>query len=382
MDHLLELLDALVAIDTTTRNSNLELIDFVEERLAGLTDTVWRVPDDDGAKAGLIARFGPDTDGGVVLSSHTDCVPVDGQAWSSDPFTVRRDGVRLYGRGTADMKGFLAACLEVAPRLAAADLTAPVWLALSYDEEIGALGAEPLAASLAASGASPQAVIVGEPTSMEIVNAHKGVRAFTFTFTGRSAHSSRPAAGANALAAAVMVGTRVLSLAGQVARVHDPAFDPPYTTFNLAELHGGTAINIVPDRAEVTFEYRPVPADDSSALADEIEAFARDELLAQLRRSEPDADLVVTSPGVLPSLRPEVDGAAERLVRELTGTTVAARSAAFGTDGARFQQHGWSTVVCGPGSIDVAHRPDEHIDLDQLAVCRDMLEALVARYSR
>lgn len=383
MEDVLDLVTRLVAIDTTSRHSNLPLLDMVEEQVSGLADHCVRVPDPDHHdKASLVVRFGPDVTGGIVLSSHTDCVPVDGQAWTSDPFTVTRVGDRLVGRGVVDMKGFIACCLALAPALAAADLPVPVYLALSHDEELGALGAAHLAPAMAAAGIAPEAVIVGEPTSLEPVTAHKSVRSYTYTFTGLGGHSSRPDLGANAVVAACRVATHVADVAAEVVGDVDPAFDPPHTTFNVATVSGGTAINIIPDRGVLTFEYRALPSEDGPELADRIEAFAREQVLPELQRTCPEATLEVTSPGALPAMQPEVDGAAERWVRRLTGTTVPPRTAPFGTDAARFQQQGWSTVVCGPGRIDVAHRPDEWIALDQLAACRQMLDRLVTEVSR
>ena len=378
LDDVLDLLGELVAIDTTSRTTNLPLLDLVEDRLDGVATHTQRVPDDTGTKANLLARIGPDAPGGVVLSAHTDCVPVDGQAWTSDPFTLTRHDDRVVARGAVDMKGFIACCLAAAPTLAAADLRAPVWLALSYDEELGALGARTLAPAMVDAGATPDAVIVGEPTSLEPVTAHKGVRAFTYTFSGLGGHSSQPDGGANAVVAAARVAAHVADLAAELVGEVDPGFDPPHTTFNVGMIEGGTAINIIPDHGAVTFEYRALPSEDGPALADRIEAFAREVVLPELQRTCPTAELTITSPGVLPALQPEQDGAAEALVRTLTGTTAPARTAPFGTDASRFQQVGWSTVVCGPGRIDVAHRPDEWIAVDQLVRCRRMLETLAS----
>lgn len=382
LDVVVDLLGRLVAIDTTSRNSNLPLLDLVEERVDGLAAASFRVPDDTGTKANLVVRFGPDAPGGVVLSGHTDCVPVDGQVWHSDPFALTRTEDRVLGRGTVDMKGFLACCLAVAPTLGAADLAAPVWFAFSHDEEIGAVGARTLVPAMLSAGASPDAVIVGEPTSLEPVTSHKSVWAFTFTFTGLAGHSSQPRLGANAVVAAARVATHVADLAAGMVGTVDPAFDPPHTTFNVAQLSGGTAINIIPDHGQVTFEYRALPSEDGPELGQEVEAYAREVVLPELRRTHPEADLVITSPGALPALRHEPDGTAEALVRRLTGTTAPARTAPFGTDASRFQQAGWSAVVCGPGLIDVAHRPDEWVALDQLAGCRTMLDRLVAELAR
>jgi acetylornithine deacetylase len=379
MDDVLDLLAALVAIDTTSREPNLPLLDLIEDRVDGLAADAFRIPDPTGTKANLVVRFGPDRPGGVVLSAHTDCVPVDGQLWSSDPFTLTRVDDRVVARGTADMKGFLACCVAATPRLAAADLQAPVWFAFSYDEELGALGAQFLVPAMQDAGADPDAVLVGEPTSMEPVIAHKSVRSFQYTFTGRPAHSSQPDAGGNAVVAAARVAAFVDDLATELQGEVDTRFDPPHTTFNVATIAGGTAINIIPDRCVLTFEYRALPSEDGPDLGDRVEAFARDTVLPALQRTCPEATLDITIPTPLPALHPEEDGAAERLARALTGTTAPARTAPFGTDAARFQQVGWSTVVCGPGNIEVAHRPDEWIGLDQLDRCRAMLDALAAR---
>lgn len=382
MQDVLELLASLVSIDTTSRVSNLPLLDLVESRVEGLADASFRVPDETGQKANLVVRFGPDAPGGVVLSGHTDCVPVDGQVWTSDPFAMQRLDDRVVGRGTVDMKGFIACCLAIAPELAATDLTAPVWFALSHDEEMGAIGAQALAPAMVDAGASPEAVIVGEPTSLEPVTAHKSVRSFTYTFTGLNGHSSQPSAGANAVVAAARVATFVADVAAELVGEVDPTFDPPHTTFNVGMIEGGTAINIIPDHGAVTFEYRALPSEDGPGLADRVEAFAREVVLPELQRTHPAARLTITSPGVLPAFQREEDGAAERLVRGLTGTDAPTRTAPFGTDASRFQQVGWSTVVCGPGRIDVAHCADEWIALDQLAACRHMLGDLAGHLSR
>lgn len=382
MDDVLDLLARLVAIDTTSRTSNLPLLDVVEEHVDGRAAQAFRVPDATGEKANLVVRFGPDAPGGVVLSAHTDCVPVDGQAWTTDPFILTRHDDRVVGRGAVDMKGFLACCLATVPALVTAELSAPVWLALSHDEELGAVGARTLVPAMVDAGASPEAVVVGEPTSLEPVTAHKGVRAFTYTFRGLGGHSSQPGLGANAAVAAARVATFVADLGAELVGDVDPAFDPPHTTVNVAILEGGTAINIIPDHGAVTFEYRALPREDGPALAERIEAFAREVVLPELQRTCPDASLTITSPGVLPALQPEVGGAAEALVRRLTGSDAPARTAPFGTDASRFQHVGWSTVVCGPGRIDVAHCADEWIALDQLAACRRMLGDLVVDLAR
>ncbi|MFO7959973.1 MAG: acetylornithine deacetylase [Nitriliruptoraceae bacterium] len=373
------LLADLVAFDTTSRSSNLALLAFVEELLDthGIPHT--RGMDGSGTKANLVARIGPEVEGGVVLAAHTDCVPVEGQPWSRDPFSLGADGDRLYGRGTTDMKGFLASVLAHLPAMAAAPLTRPILLVLTYDEEIGTVGAPSAVELLLATQPRPEAVIVGEPTLLSPVTAHKGVRSYTTIVEGRDGHSSQPHLAANALTAAARIATFIDDLAaGHRARAADPTFDPPYTTCNLATLQAGQAINIVPRRAELTWEYRPVPADDSDALAAEVERYATEVVLPQLRATTGEGTITFRAEAIARGLAPEPDGAAEALVRRLTGATAPGGSVPFGTDGGHFQAAGLSTVVCGPGSIEQAHQPDEWIATEQLAGCDEMLEALIA----
>lgn len=378
LDHL----RALVASDTTSGGSNLAVIERARDAIDDRAQEVVVQRHPEGDRVNFAARFGPDAPGGIVLSSHSDCVPVTGQDWDSDPFEVVEDGDRLIGRGTTDMKGHIACVLDTVDALDTADLQVPVWVALSYDEELGALGAELQAAALASRKHPPTRVIVGEPTSMGVVNSHKSVRAFTYTFHGLGGHSSQPDGGANALRAVVRLGAFIDDLAQEQHQYTDDRFEPPHTTFNLAMAQAGTAINIIPDRAELTFEYRALPERDGPDLADRIEAHAREVLLADLRSTHPEAALDVTSPGILPALAPEPDGAAEALVRDVLATGAPSSTAPFGTDAARFQAVGMSAVVCGPGNIDIAHRPNEWIARDQLAAGRAFLGDLVVMVSR
>jgi acetylornithine deacetylase len=381
VDDVRSLLETLVGFDTTSHRSNLDLVAFVESLLDRHGLPHERVLSPDGTKANLLARIGPEVDGGVVLTGHTDCVPVTGQPWSHDPFTVHEQDGRLYGRGVADMKGFLAVVLASLPDLVAAGLERPIVLALTYDEEVGTVGAPSAVERLAARYPTPSAVVVGEPTSMRVVTAHKGVRAFTTTVDGLDGHSSRPDLAANAVAALARIATFIDDLAD--ARRgdpdhHDARFDPPYTTFNLATLSGGQAINIVPRRASLRWEYRPVPADDGDDLRHEVERFVADEVLPRLRRDTGVGEVTSTADAIARALSAEADGAAEGLVRGLTGDTEPAGTVAFGTDGGHFQAAGWSTVVCGPGDIAQAHQPDEWIDLTQLEACQRFVRDLGA----
>ncbi len=377
------LLETLVGIDTTAGGSNLALIELVESLLQANDVTAHeRVPSPDGTRANLLARIGPDVPGGVVLSAHTDCVPVLGQPWSLDPFTVtRRDG-RLYGRGTADMKGFLAVVLAALPAMAAADLARPILLALSYDEELGTVGAPSLVEALLATHARPDSVIVGEPSSMQAVGAHKGVRSFTTTVDGLDGHSSRPDRCANAVAALSRIATFIDDLAAErTAAAADERFDPPHTTVNLATITGGQAINIVPRRAELAWEYRPVPTDDSSAIVDEVARYADEVVLPRLRAATGQGTITFRSDSLARALASEPEGAAETLVRELLDDQEPARTVSFATDGGHFQAAGLSTVVCGPGSIEQAHVADEWVEVTQLETCARFVDDLVERCS-
>jgi acetylornithine deacetylase len=367
LDHL----GALVAVDSTTRGPNLALLELIEAELDRHGVAHERVPSDDGTKANLLASIGPEVAGGVVLTGHTDCVPVTGQPWTVDPFALTVTGDRAYGRGTTDMKGFLAVVLAALPDLVAAPLTRPLVLALTYDEEIGTVGAPSLVEHLVATRPRPAAVVVGEPTSMQVVNAHKGVRAFTTSVQGLDGHSSQPQRAANAVVAAARLAAAIDDLAQRHREAAaDPLFDPPCTTFNVATLTGGQAINIVPRSAELTWEYRPVPADDSDAIRDEIDRVAAEVVLPALRRDTGVGSITTRVDASARALSAEPDGVAEALVRRLTGDDGPPRTVPFATDGGHFQAAGLSTVVCGPGAIEQAHTPDEHVELAQLDACR------------
>ena len=372
------LLETLVGIDTTTGASNLELIRFVEDLLDEHDVPHERIDDATGTKANLIARIGPGTEDGVVLSAHTDTVPVVDQPWSRDPFRVWEEAGRLYGRGTTDMKGFLAVVLASVPEMVAAPLTRPVLLVLSYDEEIGTVGAPSAVDRFVTTQPRPSAVVVGEPTSMELVTAHKGVRSFTTSVHGVEGHSSQPQFAANAIIAAARIAGHIDDLAARHRDdAADPRFTPPHTTFNVATIRGGQAINIVPRRCELSWEYRPVPDDDSDAIQREVEEHIREEVLPRLRATVGKGEIELRPEAVVKALAPDPDSAAERLVRELTGYRGPARTVPFGTDGGHFQAAGLPTAVCGPGSIDQAHTTDEWVAVEQLEACERFVRGLV-----
>lgn len=377
----LDILERLVAFDTTSRNSNLALIEWVETFLRDRGVVPVRAPSPDGAKANLYAIIGPQVEGGVVLSGHTDVVPVDGQPWTSDPWKVTaRDG-RLYGRGVADMKGFLALMLAHVEAARDADLKRPLILAFSYDEEVGCLGAPHLIRAMAGVP-TPQAVIVGEPTSMRVLSGHKGIATFTVTVEGREAHSSQTQQGVSAVMEALPLMQLVAEMAREAEANADRAapFMPPQTTMTVGMVEGGTAANILARRCCFTWDLRCPPGDDPERYARRFltEASAVD---ARIKARAPEGGVSVVRRSSTPALHIVRDSAAESLARALTGDN-GLEAAAFAAEGGLFQQAGWPTVVCGPGSIAQAHQPDEWIEIAQLERGARFVRDLIARLAQ
>jgi acetylornithine deacetylase len=372
-----ELVEKLVSFDTTSRDSNLHLIRFVEGYLteAGVASKL--IYDETGAKANLFATVGPEIDGGVVLSGHTDVVPVDGQDWSSDPFRcIARDG-RLFGRGTSDMKSFIASCLALLPEMRKAKLKLPLHFAFSYDEEVGCLGVDGIVRHIEGMTTRPQAVIVGEPTMMKVVNAHKGVCAIDTVVTGLEAHSSATNMGVNSVFYAAELVNCIAKLAEEAkSAARNERFDPPYTTVHVGAIRGGTARNIIPKETTIHWEYRALPGVDGRWILERFERFAREEVLPRMRAVHPGAEIRTVVGAEIRPLMPEKDSAAEALVRALTGANQS-YAVAYGTEAGAFQQAGVPTVVCGPGDIAQAHKPDEFIALAQLDACDDFLRKLI-----
>ena len=310
-----QMIERLIAFDTTSFESNLALIDFIEDYLAGHGVASRRTYDDAGEKANLYASLGPEAAGGVVLSGHTDVVPVAGQPWDSDPFSVvERDGL-LYGRGTSDMKSFLAVALARVPEMLAAGLKVPLHLALSYDEEVGCFGAERMIADIKANLPQPRIVIIGEPTSMKLVNAHKGDGGFETRITGKEAHSSQPHRAANAIMAAAKLIGFLMRVAEEKRECgpRDERFEPPHTTLNVGTIEGGNALNIVPRHASFTWEFRTVPEDDGAEILARFNRFAAEEVLPRLRETAPEAAIETETLAWVPALVPEEDSPAEAL---------------------------------------------------------------------
>lgn len=375
----LALLERLVAFDTTSRHSNLELIGFVEDHLRPLGARFRRTENDDGSKTNLLASLGPEVEGGVVLSGHTDVVPVDGQAWTSDPFKVtQRDG-RLYGRGTCDMKGFLALALAAAPEFAGRPLKSPARFAFSYDEEIGCLGAPRMIAAMAREIPRPSAVIVGEPTRMVAVAGHKGIATYRVTVSGHEAHSSLTHLGVSAVMAAVQLMNSLRLLAERLERQADPAspFEPKGATLTIGQVNGGTAVNILARECVFLFDLRCPPGFDADALLGPFMAEAR-ALDAVLKARSADAGVKVVGRSMTPPLAPVAGGEAEVLVRQLAEDRGPQRVVSYAAEAGQFQGAGFSTVICGPGSIEQAHQPDEYVETAQMQQGAAFMARLVA----
>ena len=380
MTDSIEKIERLIAFDTTSRNSNLELLAFVADYLDGLGIASELVHNDDGDKANLYATLGPADRGGIALSGHTDVVPVDGQEWRTDPFrATERDG-RLYGRGTADMKSFIGVCLALAPEFLARDIETPLHFAFSYDEEIGCIGVRGLIDALAGRANRPSAVIVGEPTEMQVIRAHKGKLSYRCHVRGHEAHSSLSHIGVNAVEAAAEA---VAYLKG-MARHHrdegpfDPELVPPYTTVHTGTIRGGTALNIVPRDCAFEFEFRHLPEDDPHALLDELRRYVSKHIEPEMRATEPDAGFTFEPMSHIPGLSTDEDADIVQLAKALTGRNTTGK-VAFGTEAGLFQDAGMPAVICGPGSIDQAHKPNEYIAMDQVSQCQTFLRRLFER---
>ncbi|MCE8044968.1 acetylornithine deacetylase [Halomonas daqingensis] len=376
-----EMLERLVGFATVSRDSNLELIAFVEGYLDEHGVEHWRVESDDGKKANLLARIGPAVEGGVVLSGHTDVVPVDGQPWSTDPFTLvdKGDG-KLYGRGTCDMKGFIACALAELPEWLKRGLDKPIYLALSYDEEVGCIGAPRMIERLMADHPRPAAVIVGEPTLMQPVVAHKGATNLRTTVTGRASHSSQIDQGVSAIHVAARLVTKIEDVMSELraeGRV-DEAFNVAHSSLHVGKIAGGTAINIMARECTFEWEIRHLPSDRFEALFERVNGYAA-ELEAEMQRRAPETSIVTEALNVtVPALADDNNAQVLDLCRELLGEQPSG-AVAYATEAGQFQRVGLPTVICGPGSIRQAHQPDEYIEIEQLAAGTRFMQALGRR---
>lgn len=367
----------LIAYPTMSSDPNIAMIAHMANLLNDAGARVDVFQDDTGAKANLFASFGPDRPGGVLLSGHCDVVPVTDQDWTSDPFDMTERQDLLIGRGACDMKGFIAACLTCAPTLARHNLHRPIHFCFTHDEETGCLGAQSLIPELIRRGVSPAMAIVGEPTEMRIIEGHKGCCEYTTRFSGLEGHGSNPDRGVNAVAYAVRYATRLMQLAEDLKHRAPVGsrFDPPWTSINIGRLAGGIAHNVIPAKAELDWDMRPVQRGDAAFVHDALTRYVQSDLLPAMRAIYPGADITTETIGDVVGLEPMDDNAARALVATLTGQN-SADVVPFGTEAGLFQQMGLSVVVCGPGSIAQAHKADEYVSRAQLSACLDLLGGL------
>ncbi|MGJ8587465.1 MAG: acetylornithine deacetylase [Yoonia sp.] len=372
------ILQHLIGFPTVSADSNLAMITWLAGHLEHQGARVFLDHDETGTKANLFASLGPDARGGILLSGHSDVVPVADQDWATDPFVLHEGEGRLYGRGTCDMKGFIAATLAIAETVDAAKLTRPLHFAFTYDEETGCLGARSLVGVMRDLGLVPDITIIGEPTEMRVIEGHKGCCEYTVHFSGIEGHGSAPDLGVNAAEYAVRYVTRLMELREDlIARAPaDSKFEPPWTTINIGRISGGVAHNMIADKAEVDWEMRPVQNSDADFVKSTMARYCADTLLPAMQAVSPDASIKITTVGEIAGLEPMPMNAARELVSELTGAN-GADLVAFGTEAGLFQALGSHVVVCGPGSIQQAHKPDEYLEIDQLDACITMLSRLV-----
>lgn len=377
----LDILKRIIGFDTVSRNSNMAMIEWLQEYLESYGIKSSLIFDATGKKANLYATIGSREQSGILLSGHTDVVPIDGQDWSTDPFDlVEKDG-RLFGRGTSDMKSFLAVVLAQVPAFASARLNMPINLAFTYDEEVGCQGAPSLLAHINGLQTQPRYCVIGEPTNMKVITAHKGNKRFRCEVHGHESHSALANRGVNAIEIAADLVHRLRSMARQRAQIgpFDRDFDPPYTTIHTGTIHGGTAMNIVPKHCVFEFEFRFIPGDDPLKYLDTLKNQAL-ELEREMKGVSADARIDFLFKSEYPALSTEEAAEITSVAKSLSGSNDTGKIS-FGTEGGLFQEAGLPTVICGPGSIEQAHKPDEWIYLEQIALCEDFMHRLLGHVS-
>lgn len=374
-----KLLEQLVAFDTTSRESNLALIDFVRHYLNALGVSSELFYNDGHSKANLLARLGPAGKGGVMLSGHSDVVPVDGQQWRMPPFVLTEDEGKLYGRGTADMKGFIACMLAAVPHFLAQPLKLPLYLAISYDEEVGCLGVRSMLDTLGSRAEKPDFCLIGEPTELRPVLGHKGKLGMRCEVKGAACHSAYAPQGVNAIEYAAKLIHRLTVIGQQLATPsrQDARFDPPFATVQTGIIHGGRALNIVPAECHFNFEVRTLVQEQAQEVTDALECYAQTELLPQMHAINQDTAIRMFPISDYPGLSNAADSPVARLLAYLTESTDFS-TVAFGTEAGLFHQAGIASVICGPGSMAQGHKPDEFISLEQLNACDALLRRLAA----
>lgn len=379
----INILERLVSFESISARPTHDIVQYICDYLAEHGVKAELSYDQQGSRANIFATFGPEIDGGIVLNGHTDVVPVKGQSWSSDPFVLTRKGSRLYGRGSVDMKGFLACVLASVPVFQAAELTKPIHIAFSYDEEIGGLGMPVLLESMQKSGVKPSIVIVGEPTEMALITGHKGGFEMRTEIVGYEVHSCNPTLGVSAISIAAKLIQKIDSIAQCMAsmpHLHS-RFDPPYCTFNVGTIEGGMARNATAGSCHFNWEFRPMPGEDGLQIITEITDFAHNELLPTMKAVHSDCSINIITEAPVPALDDRNAAVAAEFVSQITGLN-SRDVVSFGTDAGYFSSAGISTVVIGPGSISRAHKPDEYIETEELEQGLHFLEKMVLKLSR
>jgi len=376
----IEMIEKLIGFETVSRNSNLKLIDYVADYLAEYGVSSRKIYNDDKTKANLFATVGPDMDGGIVLSGHTDVVPVDGQPWDTDPFTVVEKDGKLFGRGTSDMKSFSAIALSLVPDMIEQGIKKPIHFALSYDEEVGCLGSPRMIEDMVEEGLKPQAVIVGEPTMMNIVTAHKGIVGLKTRIIGKEAHSSLVENGVSAVMTAARLVNFIADMMAENKAETEPdssyVSEPCYTTLHVGVINGGTAMNIISRECEFVWDIRYVAGDDPQTFIDRFNTYCENEILPAMRAIDPECSITTEITSSTPALGPEDGGEAEMICKSITGKNDTL-SVAYAAEAGQFQEAGYSTVICGPGSIGIAHQPNEYIELEQVKASEAFIRKLI-----
>lgn len=380
LDHTIEILEQLVSFESISGKPTHEIVTYIKEYLAGYDVETTLSFDDVGERANIFATIGPPVDGGIILNGHTDVVPVDGQIWATDPFVLTRNSDRLYGRGSVDMKGFLACVLASVPRFKEANLNVPIHIAFSFDEETGGFGMPILLEDMLKNSFRPAIVIVGEPTNMNIVTGHKGGYEMRTEITGHAVHSCDPTKGANAISAAMRLIAKIEELAAIRSSnpIANSLFDPAYPTFNIGTIEGGSARNATAGWCNFNWEYRPMPGEDGAVVIAEIETYASTQILPSLRAVCPDTDIKIITETAVPPLDDRNAELAAGFISAITGLNDRG-VVSFGTDAGYFSDAAYSTVVFGPGDINRAHKPDEYIEISELAQGLDFLKKVTER---
>ncbi len=383
LDNAVEILGRLVGFDSVSGKPTHGIVGYIQEYLSGHGIESTLSFDDAGERANVFATIGPEIDGGVVLNGHTDVVPVEGQRWTTDPFTLVRKGDRLHGRGSVDMKGFLACVLASVPKFQAAKLNKPIHIAFSYDEETGGYGMPVLLESMARKPFRPEVVIVGEPTEMKIVTGHKGGYEMRTEITGHEVHSCDPTKGVSAISAAMKLIAKIEEVGAQRASnpIANSPYNPSYPTFNVGTIDGGAARNATAGWCNFDWEYRQMPGEDGALTIAEIEAFAMEELLPAMKAVNSDANIRIITEVAVPGLDDRNAATAAAFVSAVTGSN-SQGVVSFGTDAGYFSDADFSTVVFGPGSISRAHKPDEYIEMTELVQGLDFLEKISVRLAQ